>query len=63
MTLSAARKAGLKMPDDIKAGIDPLAEKRRKRSEAASKSFDLTFSELAQDYFELPPFPQKSSIR
>ena len=53
MTLSAARKAGLKMLDDIKAGIDPLAEKRRKRSEAASKSIEVTFSELAQDYVEI----------
>ena len=53
MTLSAARKAGLKMLDDIKAGIDPLAEKRRKRSEAASKSIDVTFKELAQDYVEI----------
>ena len=53
MTLSAARKAGLKMLDDIKAGIDPLAEKRRKRLEAASKSVDVTFSELAQDYVQI----------
>ncbi len=53
MTLTAARKAGLKMLDDIKAGIDPLAEKRRKRSEAASKSVDVTFSELAQDYVQI----------
>ena len=51
MTLSAARQAGLKMLDDIAAGIDPLAEKRRKRSEAAaSKTEHVTFSDLARDY-------------
>ena len=51
MTLSAARQAGLKMLDDIAAGIDPLAEKRRKRSEAAvSKAENVTFSDLAKEY-------------
>ena len=51
LTLKAARVKGMAWREQIADGIDPRAEKKRRRSElAAAKAGEMTFAELAESY-------------
>ena len=53
LTLKAARVKGMAWREQIADGIDPRAEKKRRRSElAAAKAGEMTFAELAESYVD-----------
>ena len=53
LTLKAARVKGTAWREQIADGIDPRAEKKRRRSElAAAKAGEMTFAQLAESYVD-----------
>ena len=53
LTLKEARVKGMAWREQIADGIDPRAEKKRRRSElAAAKAGEMTFAELAESYVD-----------
>lgn len=53
LTLKEARAKGTQWNELVSSGIDPRAEKKRRRSElAAAKAGEMTFAELAESYVD-----------
>ena len=64
VTLEAARQEGLRIKDQIKKGIDPVAQKKSKKSQlAAQRATETTFAELAEEFVTQIAMPQWKTLK